>query len=333
MTMDEGMDEPVILRGVLYFLTLAAFFTIRYLLDVLLTPRLLDAVAHSLVGWVMEAPRTSMMALHSCSATLLPWAMLRAWRCLDAAVIERACLYVAGIQLGVKLIADNTLVMGRITKRDMWPLLVPLATFARVSSGRSRGPHRWRCGRRGLLCAVAPWLIRIWVLAALYTTVAAKLAYLGGQTAHASMDGEPQTGPSRWNACPVEEQAEGGCATFTGQPLPCHELRRAREFNRHVMPGMQHATYRQVRRAMTDHGLYGSTWHVGHACPDNAKKSFGDEEDHGWNLFAQHAADKVRLGHCLVSCAEAEYVGASSIPCAKTIGCLTECSGPNVHRV
>ena len=88
----DGMDEPVILRGLLYFLILAAFFMIRYVLDVLLTPRVLDAGAHAAIDWVITAPRCSLNLLRSCSATLLPWATLRAWRCCDAAMIEKACL-------------------------------------------------------------------------------------------------------------------------------------------------------------------------------------------------------------------------------------------------
>ena len=89
---------------------------------------------------------------------------------------------------------------------------------------------------------------------------------------------------------------------------------------------MQHASYREIRFAMTEYGLYGSGWHVGHACPDPNKDSTGDEEDRGWNLFAQHATDNVRLGHCLVSCSEADYVAASRVHCTRSKECVTHCS-------
>ena len=327
----DGMDEPVILRGLLYFLILAAFFIIRYILDVLLTPRVLDAAAHAAIDCIITAPRCSLNLLRSCSAALLPWATLRVWRCCDAAMMEKACLYVAALQLGLKFVCDSSLVVGRLRKGDLWPMIVPLVMFTRVSSGRSQGPHRWRCGRRGLLCAAAPWMVRIGALVALYQIFVAPLV----QSLRRSIPAMTGTGPHNaqpgWNDCNTEP-LEGGCTSFTGQPLPCRELMRARDFNQHVLPTMRQATYREIRRAMTDNELYGSAWHVGHACPDPNKDSVADQEDRGWNLFAQHATDNVRLGHCVVSCAEADYVGASSVPCASTGGCSTDCASANGRR-
>lgn len=115
------------------------------------------------------------------------------------------------------------------------------------------------------------------------------------------------------------------CTSFTGQPLPCQELELARRFNSEVMPTMRGSSYRDVRKAMTDFGLFGSSWHVGHACPDPSKTTQGDQEDRGWNLFAQHATDNVKLGHCLVSCSEAAHVGASHVRCASRFQSCAKC--------
>ena len=321
-TPDAGMDEPVILRGLVYFVMIATFVTVRYLLDVLFTPCLVDAAAHTVAKWAIRAPRNSISVLRSCFAPLLPWVVLRIWRCWDAAIMERACLYVAALQMCVNLLSDNTLVIGRLTKRDMWPLLVPLLAFTRISSGRVRRPRRWRRGLRGFLCAAVPWLVRVVVLVVACTVAVVPLRRSAQRPFDAAADGR-EAMHSGQSAC--TDPPDRDCTTFTGQPLPCHELDRARDFNRRVMPTMQRATYREVRRAMTENGLYGSTWHVGHACPDPSKERYSNE-DRGWNLFAQHAADNVRLGHCVVSCAEAEHVAALSVLCTRAGSCETECS-------
>ena len=97
-------------------------------------------------------------------------------------------------------------------------------------------------------------------------------------------------------------------------------------FNTEVMPRMRDVGYRGIRKAMNERGFPGHVWHVGHACPDPSKKSTLNDEDFGWNLFAQHAVDNANLGHCLVSCAEAEHVGASHVRCTRSEGCVQTCS-------
>jgi hypothetical protein len=42
-------------------------------------------------------------------------------------------------------------------------------------------------------------------------------------------------------------------------------------------------------------------------------------------LFAQHAVDNLKLGHCLVSCAEAEHMGADHVRCTHSDRCVTTC--------
>ena len=117
------------------------------------------------------------------------------------------------------------------------------------------------------------------------------------------------------------------CASFGGFPIECEELRRIREFNSQAMPQMRDVGYRGIRNAMNDRGFPGHIWHVGHACPDPSKKSTRNEEDFGWNLFAQHAVDNANLGHCLVSCAEAEHMGAHHVRCTHGDACLQFCDG------
>ena len=92
------------------------------------------------------------------------------------------------------------------------------------------------------------------------------------------------------------------------------------------MPALRDVGYRGIRKTMTERGFPENVWHVGHACPDPSKKSTLDVEDFGWNLFAQHAVDNMKLGHCLVSCAEAEHVGAHHVRCAHSDRCVQTCS-------
>ena len=107
------------------------------------------------------------------------------------------------------------------------------------------------------------------------------------------------------------------CATFTGASVACDELAAARRFNSVVMPTLQSRHYSDVRRAMTRHGLPGGRWHVGHATPDPSKRRAHEVEDYGHNLLAQAAIDNRRLGHRMISCAEASFLVATHVPCAE----------------
>ena len=93
----------------------------------------------------------------------------------------------------------------------------------------------------------------------------------------------------------------------------------ARRFNREIMPTMGDSGYRAVRRTINGHRFPGHVWHVGHACPDPSKESTSNDEDFGWNLFAQHAVDNLKLGHCLVSCAEAEHIGSRPLHAQRSL--------------
>ena len=115
---------------------------------------------------------------------------------------------------------------------------------------------------------------------------------------------------------------------FESELIPEKDLR----INSEVMPHMRKTAYRGIRKAMNERGLHGHIWHVGHACPDPSKKSPHDEEDFGWNLFAQHAADNTILGHCTVSCSEAEYLGAYHVRCVRGNHCVRTCDSADDTR-
>ena len=211
---------------------------------------------------------------------------------------------------------DDSTVVWRLRKVHIWVPLQCLVTFTRVSSGREEARGEWRGGIRGLLCRAMPWVVRSIVFLATWPT----LCVIPTGILRFEYDLQQRYGQS------FLEPSHEECTSFTGFAVPCDELRRVREFNGNVMPTMQNAGYRVVRKAMNDHGFPGHVWHVGHACPDPSKKSKRDDEDLGWNLFAQHAVDNANLGHCLVSCAEAAYVGASHVRCAASDRCVQTCS-------
>jgi len=320
----DGLDDPLILRGLLQLVVLTTFFVSRYFFDVLLSPRVFDAAAWRTIGWLGRVVCASLPLLKLCYAPLVPFFILHIWNVCSAKMIQRVLLLVFSCRLTMHIILSNAIVMGRLTKGDVWRPLVKLVRFVRISSGRSSSPPpRWKEGYRYLLCIIVPWMIRLAVLAVIYENTVGSL-----MTSHRLLSRWRQGGagefPSRLYPERGDHSALEWCTSYIGQPLPCSELHLAREFNSKVMPSLQGAFYREIRRAMTNYGLHGSTWHVGHACPDPSKVTT-TREDQGWNLFAQHAADNVRLGHCLVNCAEAEHVAAFHVACSRSHECLTKC--------
>lgn len=333
-----GMREPLILRGLLQLMVIAAFFVVRYILDVLLTPPVLDSLVCDVYDGALSAIPSICSLLRTCFAPLMPFVVFHVWKWCTANVIQRALFLLCSLRLATSIVMNDAVTIGRLTKEDVWPTLVPLVRFVRVSAGRVAerdvGPpmNAWFCGYRRLLCVVVPWLVRIAVLLALLRTTEMSLGISasGVLSLWAKMGGrQPESASLHPSGCICPEPHEV-CTSFVGQPMACRELRLAREFNSRVMPTLQDASYRDIRRAMTEHGLYGSAWHVGHACPDPSKDSSTDNEDRGWNLFAQHAADNVRLGHCLVSCAEAQHARALHVRCTRSPRCVASCDDPGV---
>ena len=300
-------------------------------MDVLFTCSTVDAIMRSAGNGALETVNASFILLWAYSKSAIALLAVHAWRFGNAEKIQRGIMWTFSLRLVVCLIVNDDSRVGRLRKGDMWPQLSSLVTFLRVSSGR-RAQHpkrRWRHGYRRFLCIAMPWLVRAAVI--IYVLGALGIWQIGrtGQVASVSRIGIAQSvagssqGGKEECVCPTPEER---CTTFSAQPLACHELQRAREFNREIMPTMLKATYREVRRAMTNYGLYGSAWHVGHACPDPDKRNTTQREDHGWNLMAQHPADNVPLGHCLVSCAETKYMEALHVQCTTSSRCISDCS-------
>ena len=330
------MQEPLILRGLLQFVVICAFFMIRYILDVLLTPAVLDSFARDVCQSIPSAIGSAWPLVKTCYAPLMPVLLFQAWKWCNSDIVQRVLLLLGSIRLLTGIIMNDAATVGQLTKGDVWPALVPLVRFARISAGRvtkveaAPALQPWFRGYRRWMCLAGPWVVRGAVFILMFRAVGGSLvgSFRALPVLRSPMANARSTIDSSDECiCPGTQEA---CASFVGQPMACHELHRAREFNRRVMPTLQYAPYREVRRAMTDYGLYGSTWHVGHACPDPNKESTTDDEDRGWNLFAQHAADNVRLGHCLVSCEEANHVGAIHIRCTRSSACVATCEDPSV---
>ena len=330
---DEGMQDPVVLRGLLQCIAIGLFFSGRYILDVLFTPHVVQlvpqrvlALAHRVWAAAWCVPAMSLILLHY-------------WGSLEYglfSVLARWLLRFCILRSLIVKLMDDEMVVWRLRKVHIWVPLQFLVMFTRVSSGREEPRGEWRGGIRSVLCRGMPWVIRCSILSASWpslrvTDVSAQLTTLEFVRQSHTPSHEPSHQPSYQPSytpshAHAPSYAPQRCASFTGFAVPCDELRRIREFNGNVMPTLRDAGYRAIRKAMNERGFPGHIWHVGHACPDPSKKSTRNKEDFGWNLFAQHAVDNASLGHCLVSCAEAEHVGASHVRCTHGEGCMQTCS-------
>ena len=322
------MDDPVVLRGLLQCGAIGLFYTIRYFFDVIFTPSVVQLVC----GHAMSAVR--LIWIVGCFTPVALLFGLHLWDLLTFGSLFRYVLWCSILRAVGTSLMDNMFVVGSLKKRHIWVPLAWLITFTRVSSGRYPPHGAWLHGPRQCLCCVVPWIVRLCALGAAHSTlrVAPVSAFrektfdspsnVPYHTHHRGVSSEP---PQRTEALPQQFDPPT-CTSFTGFALPCDELQRIRAFNSEVMPQMRNVGYRSIRKAMNEHGFPGHVWHVGHACPDPSKRSTRNEEDFGWNLFAQHAVDNANLGHCLVSCAEAEHVGARHVRCTMGDSCLTSCT-------
>ena len=162
----RDLDDPVLVRGLLQWALLVGFFVTRYILDVLLTPPVLDDVCRGTVHWCAALFKTSWPLLRSCVAPLRPILILQLWRVLNVGILQWACTYACSLRLVLHILSHDSLIAFRIRKRDIWPPLAALATFTRASSGRAkRSAAAWQRGTRGWLCKAVPWAVRIGVIA------------------------------------------------------------------------------------------------------------------------------------------------------------------------
>ena len=142
---DEGMQDPVVLRGLLQCIAIAFFFSSRYLLDVLFTPHVhvvqavpqqLLALAHQAWTAAWCAPAMSLVLLHYWGSLEYGlFSLLARW-------LLRFCILRS---LVVKLM-DDDMVVWRLRKVHIWTPLQCLVTFTRVSSGREQARGEWRGG-------------------------------------------------------------------------------------------------------------------------------------------------------------------------------------------
>ena len=315
---DEGMDDPVILRGLLQCISIAVFFTVRYVFDVLLTVPVVQTLSHRLMilahwGWCAARcfPVASLALLYIFSSLETGLLGLLGF---FARLVLRGCI----LRALLTTLFDDSVVLWPLKKRYIWVPLGWLVTFTRVSSGRMVPQGIWRSAHYCFVCRATPWLLRLGLFWATWSTPYAQESYY--DTTHHRHVYEPRHVSPDADSHPPEPPTT--CASYTGFPIPCDELGRVRDFNSRVMPTMRDANYRAIRKAMNGHGFAAHVWHVGHAIPDPSKSSTRNEEDFGWNLFAQHAVDNLKLGACLVSCAEARHVGADHVQCSTTSNCM-----------
>jgi len=165
---ERDMDEPLIVRGLLQWLGVVAFFLVRYVLDVLLTPEVVDDTVRGAWRGGRAALATAWPLLCTCYAPLAPVLLIQVWRLATLDMVQWTCGCVCSFRLMIHLLMHDSLIVGSLTKRDVWPQIVPFVTFVRVSSGRARRVlGKWQHGPRYFLCRAMPWAVRVCLLALL----------------------------------------------------------------------------------------------------------------------------------------------------------------------
>ena len=324
--------------GVAVWLAVLLVVMARFALDVMFTPAAVDAVSSSI--------ETLVVTVVGGMATQVWWILrftaVSTFRAAASRQPTAAALSLYAASFVVTLLFSG-LHSTHVFLHTYWPfffsLLVALPTARTILSKPVHLPlvgtvanerlTRWLCCTSDVLLTMsdrdpAPESLR-WQKVRILLRALLRAATACYFAAWVLAPGQLAVGSSSCPPCPsCLPPVNDSCVSFSGFAVPCSELARIREFNRDVMPRLQNVGYRGIRKAMNERGFPGHLWHVGHACPDPSKKSLKDHEDFGWNLFAQHAVDNANLGHCLVSCPEAEHVGAYHVQCSKGAGQCTE---------
>ena len=158
---DSDLDSPVIFRGLLQWALLLLGFLVRYILDALLTPRVVDSVLRVSARWVIAVTSGAWPLLRTFFTPVLPFFLWHVWSAFTSFRMLQGSALICFARLLLHLIMDDKLIVGDLTKRDIWPSLVPVVRFCRVSSGRvTHVPQPWQCGERLALCLAMPWIIR-----------------------------------------------------------------------------------------------------------------------------------------------------------------------------
>ena len=313
---NDSDGAPLILRSLVYLFVLLLFQACQYVIIVFHLNAPLSTAAFAMgqvAGIVTNAfyspdTRAYLYPFAACTILSAAWTGLHliygfvfSWKC---------CVFWI---MGSMLYASSSLPLP-VSWNQVQTIIVPVSTFVTVTRRSYTGqpiPSEWQTGHRRLLRFAIPGFLRIFVLwAAIRYMQRDHVRFLKDPPEHVYHTCVSDA----WHATSAAEERR--CADFNGQPLSCNDLDRARHFNKIIMPDLSHASYREVRTRMSQAGLSGSHWHVGHATPDPNKRSLNDREDFGWNLFCQGARDNIRLGHRLVSCSEAAHYGAFHVNCS-----------------
>ena len=131
---DEGMQDPVVLRGLLQCIAIGLFFSGRYLLDVLFTPHVVQTVPQQVLALAHRVWRAAWCA------PALSLALLHYWGSLEYglfSVLARWLLRFCILRSLIVKLMDDEMVVWRLRKVHIWVPLQFLVTFTRVSSGRA----------------------------------------------------------------------------------------------------------------------------------------------------------------------------------------------------
>ena len=95
----RDMDDPLVVRGLLQWLCFVTFFLARYVLDVLLTPDVVDDTVRS--AW--RGGRTALVKawplLRTCYAPLAPVLLMQVWKLATLDMLQWACGYACSFRL------------------------------------------------------------------------------------------------------------------------------------------------------------------------------------------------------------------------------------------
>jgi len=314
----NSTNQPLILRSLLYVVCLLIFKAAQYAVIVFhlnaalsIAAVAMEQVARTVIT-IMCSPVARVYLFTMTACIILSAAWTGSKLIYDAMFSWKYCaVWTAGSMLS----ASSSLPIP-VSWNQVQSIVVPISTFVTVTKRSYSGktiPPEWQRSHRRLLRFALPGCLRMYVLwAAIQFMQPSHVSFPKGilkYDDHARISEQDARHATR-------AAKQRRCTDFNGQPLSCSDLDRARRFNRIVMPELSAASYREVRTRMSEAGLPGSIWHVGHATPDPNKQSFQDREDFGWNLFCQGARDNVRLGHRRVSCSEASHWGAFHVNCS-----------------
>ena len=165
---NEGMQDPVVLRGLLQCIAIALFSTGRYVLDVLFTPHVVQSVPRQMLALIRRVWAAALCA------PIVSLFLLHYWASLEYSIfslLARWMLRLCILRSFVVKLLDDTMVVWPLKKAHIWVPLQCLVTFTRVSSGREPPRGQWRGGFRSIVCRTMPWVVRCGIFSATWSTL------------------------------------------------------------------------------------------------------------------------------------------------------------------